>query len=261
MPRGGPDVGALLKPDEVREWRSLTVENPKSKPTAAEAAALKEKKAAEKKGKDLLLKKVVERINDASIKKDKIKKALDKAAAEAPSEEVPRPFWLDPPSGTRDFEPAEMKVRNWLFDHMRQTAKEFGFKEYDAPVLEHVELYERKAGEEISQQMYCFTDKEGARVTLRPEMTPSLARMVLNLTNLATGEVRAALPLKWFSIPQCWRFETTQRARTVSQTFRVEGVGREYIYPPARHRRDGRVDGVAWMPSSEHGYVDRDGAC
>ena len=52
MPRGGPDIGALLKPDEVREWRSLTVENPKSKPTAAEAAALKEKKAAEKKGKD-----------------------------------------------------------------------------------------------------------------------------------------------------------------------------------------------------------------
>ena len=213
MPRGGPDIGARLKPDEVREWRALTVENPKSKPTAAEAAALKEKKATEKKGKDALLKKVVDRINDASIKKDKIKKALDKAAAEAPSEEVPRPFWLDPPSGTRDFEPAEMKVRNWLFDHMRQTAKQFGFKEYDAPVLEHVELYERKAGEEISQQMYCFTDKEGARVTLRPEMTPSLARMVLNLTNLATGEVRAALPLKWFSIPQCWRFETTQRGR------------------------------------------------
>jgi len=213
MPRGGPDVGALLKPDEVREWRALTVENPKSKPSAAEAAALKEKKATEKKGKDALLKKVVERINDASIKKDKIKKALDKAAAEAPQDEVPRPFWLDPPSGTRDFEPAEMKVRNWLFDHMRRTAKEFGFKEYDAPVLEHVELYERKAGEEISQQMYCFTDKEGARVTLRPEMTPSLARMVLNLTNLATGEVRAALPLKWFSIPQCWRFETTQRGR------------------------------------------------
>ena len=191
----------------------MTVENPKSKPTAAEAAALKEKKAAEKKGKDSLLKKVIERINDSTIKKDKIKKALDKAAAEAVTEEVPRPFWLDPPSGTRDFEPAEMKVRNWLFDHMRQTAKQFGFKEYDAPVLEHVELYERKAGEEISQQMYCFTDKEGARVTLRPEMTPSLARMVLNLTNLATGEVRAALPLKWFSIPQCWRFETTQRGR------------------------------------------------
>ena len=164
----------------------------------------------------------MERINDASIKKDKIKKALDKAAAEAPSEEVPRPFWLDPPSGTRDFEPAEMKVRNWLFDHMRQTAKEFGFKEYDAPVLEHVELYERKAGEEISQQMYCFTDKEGARVTLRPEMTPSLARMVLNLTNLATGEVRAALPLKWFSIPQCWRFVL---------------CGNQISRPP-RHRRD-----------------------
>ena len=80
-------------------------------------------------------------------------------------------------------------------------------------MLEHVELYERKAGEAISQQMYGFTDKEGARVTLRPGMTPSLARMVLNLTNLATGEVRAALPLKWFSIPQCWRYERTTRGR------------------------------------------------
>ena len=106
-----------------------------------------------------------------------------------------------------------MRLRNWLFAEMRATACEFGFREYDSPVLEHVELYERKAGEEISQQMYCFTDKEGARVTLRPEMTPSLARMVLNLTNLATGEVRTTLPLKWYSIPQCWRFETTQRGR------------------------------------------------
>ena len=213
MPRGGPDIGALLQADEVRQWRALTVENPKSKPSAEEALKLKDLKAAEKKGKDALLKAVVARINDAALKKDKIKKALDKASQEDVEEEAPRPFWLDPPSGTRDFEPAQMKVRSWLFDHMRQTAKEFGFKEYDAPVLEHVELYERKAGEEISQQMYCFTDKEGARVTLRPEMTPSLARMVLNLTNLATGEVRAALPLKWFSIPQCWRFETTQRGR------------------------------------------------
>ena len=260
MPRGGPDIGALLKPDEVREWRSLTVENPKSKPTAAEAAALKEKKAAEKKGKDALLKKVVDRINDASIKKDKIKKALDKAAAEAVTEEVPRPFWLDPPSGTRDFEPAEMKVRNWLFDHMRQTAKQFGFKEYDAPVLEHVELYERKAGEEISQQMYCFTDKEGARVTLRPEMTPSLARMVLNLTNLATGEVRAALPLKWFSIPQCWRFwsvwksnfgrptPSTRRA-SVAKSARWRGDSTPSTRRGHRSTRRcpcGRVGSMAW---------------
>jgi histidyl-tRNA synthetase len=61
--------------------------------------------------------------------------------------------------------------------------------------------------------MYNFVDKEGYHVTLRPEMTPTLARMVLNKTNLQTGEVRLTLPLKWFSIPQCWRFETTQRGR------------------------------------------------
>ena len=172
----------------------MTVENPKSKPTAAEAAALKEKKAAEKKGKDALLKKVVDRINDASIKEGQDQESARQSRGRSTTRRGAAALLARPPSGTRDFEPAEMKVRNWLFDHMRQTAKQFGFKEYDAPVLEHVELYERKAGEEISQQMYCFTDKEGARVTLRPEMTPSLARMVLNLTNLATGEVRAACP-------------------------------------------------------------------
>ena len=103
-----------------------------------------------------------------------------------------------------------------------------------AQVLEHVELYERKAGEEISQQMYCFTDKEGARVTLRPEMTPSLARMVLNLTNLATGEVRAALPLKWFSIPQCWRFCTVWKSNLSPPT------------PSTRRCPRGHVGSMAW---------------
>ena len=61
--------------------------------------------------------------------------------------------------------------------------------------------------------MYNFVDKDGKNVTLRPEMTPSLARLVLNRTNLATGEVKEPLPLKWYSVPQCWRFETTQRGR------------------------------------------------
>jgi len=120
---------------------------------------------------------------------------------------------LDPPSGTRDFFPDEMRMQRWLFNKFREVAGLYGFQEYDAPVLEHVELYKRKAGEEITDQMYCFTDKEGAEVTLRPEMTPSLARMVLNLMRVETGEMAALLPLKWFSIPQCWRFETTQRGR------------------------------------------------
>jgi histidyl-tRNA synthetase len=75
-----------------------------------------------------------------------------------------------------------------------------------------VELYERKAGEEITGQMYHF-EADGAHVTLRPEMTPTLARLVLNKCNLQTGEVRLSLPLKWYSIPQCWRLETTQRGR------------------------------------------------
>eukprot|EP00931_Biecheleriopsis_adriatica_P043734 TRINITY_DN2498_c0_g1_i1.p1 TRINITY_DN2498_c0_g1~~TRINITY_DN2498_c0_g1_i1.p1 ORF type:complete len:565 (+),score=160.66 TRINITY_DN2498_c0_g1_i1:101-1795(+) len=120
---------------------------------------------------------------------------------------------LDPPSGTRDFFPEDMRLQNYLFGKFRETARLYGFQEYDAPVLEHEELYKRKAGEEITQQMYNFVDKEGAAVTLRPEMTPSLARMVLNLMRAETGEMAALLPLKWFSIPQCWRFETTQRGR------------------------------------------------
>ena len=80
-----------------------------------------------------------------------------------------------------------------------------GFEEYDAPVLERQELYKRKAGEEITQQMYSFVDKDDVEVTLRPEMTPTLARMVLS------RGASMILPLKWFSIPQCWRFEATQR--------------------------------------------------
>lgn len=138
---------------------------------------------------------------------------------------------LDPPSGTRDFYPAEMRIRNWLFDHFRQTALAFGFQEYDAPVLEHTALYERKAGEEIVDQMYAFVDQEEHRVTLRPEMTPSLARLVLQRTNLTTGECRESLPLKWFSIPQCWRFEATQRGRKREHyQWNMDIVGVEHVH-------------------------------
>ena len=98
-------------------------------------------------------------------------------------------------------------MRTWLFAHFRAVARLFGFLEYDAPVLEHEILYTRKAGEEITAQMYNFVDKGGYNVTLRPEMTPSLARMVLS-----RGK-ELLLPLKWFSIPQCWRFENMQRGR------------------------------------------------
>ena len=109
--------------------------------------------------------------------------------------------------GTRDFYPEDMRIRNWLFDNFRAAARSHGFEEYDAPVLEHEELYTRKQGEEITQQLYNFEDKGGRRVALRPEMTPSLARMVM----ARAGAMPT--PIKWFSIPQCWRYERTQRGR------------------------------------------------
>jgi histidyl-tRNA synthetase len=114
---------------------------------------------------------------------------------------------LAPPRGTRDFPPEDMRLRTWLFDHFRAVARAFAFEEYDAPVLESEALYVRKAGEEITEQLYNFQDKGERRVALRPEMTPSLARLVL-------GKGRSlSLPIRWFSIPQCWRYERMTRGR------------------------------------------------
>mgnify|MGYP000539547502 CR=1 FL=1 len=114
---------------------------------------------------------------------------------------------LQPPKGTRDFPPEEMRVRNWLFGHFRDVARSFGFDEFDAPVLESEELYVRKAGEEITQQLYNFVDKGDRRVALRPELTPSFARLILQ-----QGK-SLALPAKWFAIGQCWRYERMTRGR------------------------------------------------
>ena len=109
--------------------------------------------------------------------------------------------------GTRDFFPTQMRLRNWLFEQWRETAQQFGFEEYDACVLEHEELYLRKAGDEISQQLYNFTDKGGRRLSLRPEMTPSLARMILQ------NQKAFSFPIKWFSIAQCFRYERMTKGR------------------------------------------------
>eukprot|EP00640_Fibrocapsa_japonica_P001066 CAMPEP_0113939942 /NCGR_PEP_ID=MMETSP1339-20121228/6152_1 /TAXON_ID=94617 /ORGANISM="Fibrocapsa japonica" /LENGTH=500 /DNA_ID=CAMNT_0000943591 /DNA_START=79 /DNA_END=1578 /DNA_ORIENTATION=- /assembly_acc=CAM_ASM_000762 len=114
---------------------------------------------------------------------------------------------LAPPRGTRDFYPADMRLRQWLHTLWRDTARQFGFQEYDAPVLENEPLYTRKSGEEVTQQLYGFEDKGGRRVALRPEMTPSLARMVL----AKKGGLQ--MPIKWFSTPQCWRYERMTRGR------------------------------------------------
>ena len=113
----------------------------------------------------------------------------------------------NPPKGTRDFYPEDMRQRTWLFDQWREVAKTYGFSEYDAPVLEAESLYTRKAGEEVTEQLYNFVDKGDRNVALRPEMTPSLARMVM----AKKGGI--GLPFKWFSIPQCWRYERMTRGR------------------------------------------------
>lgn len=114
---------------------------------------------------------------------------------------------LQPVRGTRDFYPAELRLRNWLFDIWRESSRQFGFEEYDACVLEHEELYVRKAGEEITEQLYSFEDKGGRRIALRPEMTPTLARLILQRKNALT------FPLKWFTVSQCFRYERMTRGR------------------------------------------------
>jgi len=113
---------------------------------------------------------------------------------------------LQPPRGTRDFYPDELRQRAWIFDHFRTIARRFGFEEIDAPVVEHESLFTRKAGEEIVDQLYHFELHE-RRLALRPEITPSVARMVA----ARRGALR--LPLRWYSIPQCWRYERMTRGR------------------------------------------------
>src|SRR3989440_11344568 len=109
--------------------------------------------------------------------------------------------------GFRAFSPEDLALRNAIFARWRDVARRYGFQEYDGPPLEPLELYTGKSGEEIVQQLYAFEDKGGRKVALRPEMTPTLARMV--------GARAQALkkPIRWFSIPQLFRYERQQRGR------------------------------------------------
>jgi histidyl-tRNA synthetase len=109
--------------------------------------------------------------------------------------------------GFRDFYPSELAVRAHIMRAWRETARRYGFEEYDGPPLESLDLYTEKSGEEIVRQLYNFTDKGGREVALRPEMTPTLARMV----GAKAGALRK--PIRWFSMPQLFRYERTQRGR------------------------------------------------
>lgn len=109
--------------------------------------------------------------------------------------------------GFRDFYPEETALRNHIFGVWRSVAARYGFAEYDGPPLETLELYTEKSGDEIVAQLYTFEDKGGRQVALRPEMTPSLARMV------AARAQGMKKPIRWFSIPQLFRYERQQRGR------------------------------------------------
>jgi histidyl-tRNA synthetase len=109
--------------------------------------------------------------------------------------------------GFRDFYPADLGLREHIFRTWRNVACRYGFEEYDGPPLEPLELYTAKSGAEIVGQLYNFTDKGGREVALRPEMTPTLARMVAARAN------GLRKPIRWFSIPQLFRYERQQRGR------------------------------------------------
>ena len=121
------------------------------------------------------------------------------------SEDQSSVLW-DPPAGTRDFFPENMVYREWLFNTWKSVSQSFGFQMYDGPIVENLILYTRKGGDDIEKEMYAF--KLGNNTyTLRPEMTPTAARMICKSYSKSVG------PSKWFSIPQCWRYEDTSRGR------------------------------------------------
>jgi histidyl-tRNA synthetase len=110
--------------------------------------------------------------------------------------------------GTRDFYPEEMQLRTWLYETMRRVATSFGYQEYEAPLLEPRALYAAKAGAALVQeQAFVFADRGGELITLRPELTPSLARMVAQRPHLS-------FPLRWWSFGPMWRYERPQKGRS-----------------------------------------------
>ena len=111
--------------------------------------------------------------------------------------------------GTRDFYPEQMAVRTWLYQTIREVAESFGYQEWEAPLLETLDLYAAKSGEElVKEQSYVFKDRGGDEITLRPELTPSLARLI------AQKQQELTFPLRWWSFGPFWRYERPQKGRT-----------------------------------------------
>ncbi len=110
--------------------------------------------------------------------------------------------------GTRDFYPHEMGVRNWLYQKVREVSEKFGYQEFEGPFLEKIDLYAAKSGEElVKEQSFVFPDRGGDLISLRPELTPTLVRMV------AQRQYQLTYPLRWWSFGPFWRYERPQRGR------------------------------------------------
>ncbi len=111
--------------------------------------------------------------------------------------------------GAREFYPEQMALRNWLYSNMKAVSQKYGYQEYDGPFLETLDLYAAKSGEElVKEQAFVFNDRGGEQITLRPELTPSLARMV------ATRAGQLPRPIRWWSFGPMWRYERPQKGRS-----------------------------------------------
>ena len=114
---------------------------------------------------------------------------------------------IQPVKGTRDFYPQEMAVHNWIIDGWKKVSLRNGFEEYDGPIFEYLKMFQVKSGDEIVEQLFSLTDRGGRDLALRPEMTPTLARMVNQQINSLPK------PVKWFSVPRLFRAERPQKGR------------------------------------------------
>lgn len=115
---------------------------------------------------------------------------------------------IQPYKGARDFYPEDKRLQKWIFANWRKIVERYGYEEYDAPIIELMDIYRAKTGEEIvNEQTYNFTDRGGREVAIRPEMTPTVSRMV------AAKRQELGYPLRWYSIPNVWRYERPQQGR------------------------------------------------
>mgnify|MGYP001582857426 CR=1 FL=1 len=153
-----------------------------------------------------------------------------------------------PYKGVRDFYPSDMFVEKYLFERMRRTVESFGYVEYGASILEPAELYRAKTGEEIvNEQTYTFKDRGGREVTLRPEMTPTVARMI------AQKRRELSFPLRWYSIPNLFRYEQPQRGR-IREHFQLNVD----VFGVDSERADIEIASLAYQLMKDLGAEDKD---